>query len=432
MMPMTVMIILGVVGGVLWYRSPVVAPTVDKGQVSVGIPTSDDAPDKGGSGVPDDVTDASREDSELSFPPPLMDFPPPSVDLTGPKLGTQRVGPTREIGDIYQLYFHLPSFTLYMAVIEPGGMRSIWRLDQYGKAERVFAANMSPGEIRIFGDSKGVMYIQYNNPSRMVRTHDQFATWHEVLTDFGMFWQMADDGNKTVWGALHGYNRAVLYRSQDDGFSWEPWIDFQEVFPEFAVQYDEDDPRYRLRHLHGVIYNEKTGELIVGTGDVARYSFVSKDNGRTWEKLWDEGFTAWTAMSGGSRYLLGPDKLQGPGVVLYDAWEGTLKEVWNPGEYGYAGYTYSMVNVDGIYYIAFHTESNEVEDVLLKFGVIVSPDGEIWYPFLEWGPLGNQARTDIFLAPSPGAVYASVNGALYSFRPLDRTWFEDKEPFLGE
>ncbi len=88
-----------------------------------------------------------------------------------------------------------------------------------------------------------------------------------------------------------------------------------------------------------------------------------------------------------------------------------------------------MVNVDGIYYAAFHTESNEVEEIVPVFGVVVSPDGEIWYPFLEWGPLGNHARTDIWLSPSPRAVYASVNGALYSFRPLEKTWFEDKEPF---
>ena len=134
-------------------------------------------------------------------------------------------------------------------------------------------------------------------------------------------------------------------------------------------------------------------------------------------------------MSGGNRYLLGPDKLIGPGIALYDAQAGTLKEVFDPGAQGYAGYSYSIINVDGIYYAAFHTEANEVEEVVPKFGIVVSPDAETWYPFLEWGPLGNHARTDIWLAPSPGAVYASVNGALYSFRPLDPDWFADKTPF---
>src|SRR5690606_11701540 len=97
--------------------------------------------------------------------------------------------------------------------------------------------------------------------------------------------------------------------------------------------------------------------------------------------------------------------------------------------HGYAGYVYSMANVDGIYYAAVHTEANEVATVVPKFGIIVSPDGEKWYRFLEWGPLTNHARTDIWLTPAPGLVYASVNGALYAFRPLDKDWFADKQPF---
>ena len=38
-------------------------------------------------------------------------------------------------------------------------------------------------------------------------------------------------------------------------------------------------------------------------------------------------------------------------------------------------------------------------------------------------------RTDIWLASAPTVVYASVNGALYAFRPLDQEWFTDKKAF---
>lgn len=419
---------LGVVFIVL--RSPAVAPT---------DPTASLTPQEIAQIAAHEESTVGKEPLEETAPAkkpavqPTEPYVPPSSDgLTPGKLGTQRVPGTAGIGDVYQLYFDYPSFALFMAVIEPDGLRSVWRVDQHGKVERVFVANQQPGEIRIFGTSRGVLYVQYNNPSGMVRTSDGFKTWHDVQGNYGMFWQMADDGKDTVWATLHDYNTAILYKSPDKGFSWEPWIDFQELYPEFAVQYAQDDPRFKLRHLHSIIFNDKTQELIVGTGDVARFTVSTRDDGKTWEKIWDEGFTAWAPMSGGSRYLLGPDKLSGPGLAIYDAWERTTKEVWRPADYGYAGYTYSIANVDGIYYAAFHTEANEVAEKTPLFGIIVSPDGETWYPFLQYGPLGNHARTDIWLVSSPGALYASINGALYAFRPLEPAWFEDKTPFAKD
>lgn len=374
-------------------------------------------------------TEEAKQGSEQTVSRPVAYFPPPSTDLTGSKLGTQRVPGTADIGDVYQVYWHDVSQALYMAVIEPSRLRSIWRVAEDGAVERVFAANTAPGEIRIMGDGKGVMYVLHDNPTRVYRTADAFKTWHTVIENQELFWQIAHDGRKTVYGSLHGYNSAWLYRSPDDGFSWEPWIDFQKVLPADAVQYDPNDPRLRLRHLHGVIYNDKSDLLLVGTGDVARYTLESRDDGRTWKKVWDEGFTAWVQMSGGNRYLLCPDRLRGPGIALYDIWAGTVKEVWNPKPYNYAGYCYSIINVDAIYYAAFHTEANEVEEVVPKSGIIVSPDGEAWYPFLEWDPLSRHARTNIWLAAAPGRVYASLNGALYAFKPLADDWFASRQPF---
>ncbi len=366
---------------------------------------------------------------EVRIVEPVPYFPPPTVNLSGAKLGNQRVPGVSGAGDIHQLYFHTPSLTLFMAAIEPDGLRSIWKLTERGKAERVFAAGIGKGEISVFGDSRGRIYVQHDNPSRLYRSEDGLKTWRLVLKDYGSFWQMADDGNGTVYGAVHDWNRAILYRSSDDGFSWEPWLNFQELFPEYADRYDPSDDRYRLRHLHGVVYDRNKDQLIVGAGDVARFTFMSSDGGKTWRKIWDEGFTAAAQMSGGFRWLLGPDQLHGHGIALYDAEKETVREVWNPIPYNYAGYSYSLLNVNGIYYAAFHTEANEVETVVPKFGVIVSPDGEKWYRFLEWGPLGNHARTTVWLASAPTIVYASINGALYAFRPLEPSWFADQQPF---
>ncbi len=366
---------------------------------------------------------------ETTMAQPVAYFPPPTVDLTGSKLGNQRVPGTDAIGDIHKIVFHDPTQSLFMTVIEPDGMRSVWRLNEQGKTERVFAANPYQGEIDIQVDSKGILYVQYDNPWRLYRSKDGLKTWTEVMKDVGMFWQIADDGKGNVYGTMHEYNRAILYRSQDDGFTWEAWRDFQKIFPEYATRYDDTDTRYRLRHLHGLIVNDKTGAIIVGTGDVARFAFRSDDDGATWKKIWDEGFTASVAMSGGNRYLLGPDQLHGHGIALYDVAADTVKEVWNPIPHNYAGYTYSMINVDGIYYAAFHTEANEVESVVPKSGLIASPDGIAWYPFLEWAPLSHHARTNLWLASAPSRVYASLNGLLYAFTPLDREWFRTRDPF---
>ncbi len=355
-------------------------------------------------------------------------FPPPTTDLTGPKLGTQRVPGTSEIGDIHQMYFYAPGDVLFMTVTEPDGLRALWRLNANGKAERVMAASNGGGDLAIFNDSQGNLYFQHERPCKLYRSADGFKTWREVIQGPCMFWAMADDGKGTVYATLHDWNTATVYRSPDGGFSWEVWKDFQKLFPEYAAQYDSKDNRFKLRHLHDIIYDAANRLFIVGTGDVARFAMQSLDDGETWHKLWDEGFTAHLHIGNG-RYLLGPDQLHSHGIVLYDVKKGTVKEVWNPKAYGYAGYVYSMINAEGVYYAAIHTESNEVESVVPKFGVIASLDGERWYRFLEWGPLTHHARTDVMLANAPGVVYASVNGALYAFRPLDKKWFVGKEPF---
>lgn len=369
----------------------------------------------------------NRDERTVSEPVPYL--PPPTIDLTGRTLGRQRVPGIEKAGDVGKIYFHAPSQTLFMAVTEASGLRSVWKLVENGKIERVFAVSASAGEIRIDGDSNGVIYVQHDNPSRLFRSDDGLKNWKEVLNNFGMFWSIADDGNGTLYGTVHDWNTAVLYRSNDNGLTWAPWIDFQKLFPQYAQRYDPHDGRFLLRHLHGVIYDRNKHRLIVGTGDIARFALASDDDGASWRQVWDEGFTAAAPMSGGFRWLLGPDQLHGHGLAIYDAATDETREVWNPIPRNYAGYVYSLLNVNGIYYAGFHTEANEVDSLVPKFGIIVSPDGVAWYPFLEWGPLSNHARTNVWLTSGSNVVYASVNGALYAFRPLDAAWFADKTSF---
>lgn len=425
--------VLGVGAAVfLAVRTAPVKPPPNNGASSVGVlPTAEELVTVLPAGPPESsaTSQPMAPTEEQPGAPSVGYLPPPNRNLTGSTLGRQRVPLPDVISDIHQIYYHTPTLTLFMSVTEPDGRRSIWKLPENGKAERVLSASDQAGEISIFGDSKGVIYFQYDHPARLYRSADGLKTWYLVLKDYGSFWNIADDGNGMVYGGTHDVNRAILYRSPNDGFDWEPWIDFQQLFPQYAVTYREGDSRYLLRHLHEVVYDRHKQQLIVGTGDVARFAFMSPDDGKTWQKVWDEGFTSAIPMAGGFRWLLGPDQLHGHGLAVYDAEQGVTHEVWNPIPYNYAGYVYSLLNVDGIYYAAIHTEANEVGEVVPKFGIIASPDGETWYPFLEYGPLTNHARTNIWLASAPSYVYASVNGALYAFRPLDQDWFKDKSPF---
>ncbi len=355
--------------------------------------------------------------------------PQPGVNVLPPNpAGLRLLEFVPRIGDVTRLYYHAPSDKLFMAVIEPDGMRSIWMLGQDATFDRVLSQNKQPGEIFLGGDKRGNLYAGFENPGFVYRSADGGETWKLCARDLdGMFWEIADDGNGTLWGALHAWNKAILYRSEDDGASWQAWKDFQKIFPADAVTYAPGDDRYRLRHLHGVMYARD--QLFVGTGDVARYTLRSDDQGETWTKVWDEGFTAGVVTADGKSILFGPDKLRSHGLVVYDFDTQKVRQVWDPAPYNYSGYTYSVINFNGIYFVAFHVEANEVDSLTSKFGVIASPDTARWYPYFELGPLNHFARTDMYLAQVKDKVYMSLDGALYEFTPLDRWSFDLLKPF---
>lgn len=376
--------------------------------------------------APSDLTgDMERHTSAVSLPEL-----PPTLDLTGAKLGNQRIAAMDKIGDVYRVAWYDPSRTLFMAVVERDGMRSIWRLGRDGVPVRVMSFNRHSDDFSVAVDSQGVLYAQFENPGRLYRSADGGNTFEPVLTDTPMFWNIADDGHGTVYGGVHAINQAILYRSTDDGLTWHQWKDFQQLFPQYATTYAAGDSRYELRHLHSVYV--AGNKIFVGTGDVARYTFMSDDDGATWKQVWDEGFTAAASDDYGTRLVFGPDTLRRHGLAVYDSVTGQLQETWKPAPYNYSGYTYSIVQKAGVFYAAFHTETNEVTTVSPKFGVIVSLDGYRWYPFLEFGPLTNQATTTLFLAAADDRLYLSVNGSLYAFRPLTADWFSSHSPFPQE
>lgn len=369
--------------------------------------------------------------------PPMIPLPeeeepeplPPVFVHQKSSQGLMRVEFNPNIGDVFKIHYDTSSGNLFMASKEESGMRSIWRLSPDLEIVKVLEGNDNEGETFLQADSRGVLYAGFAHPGYLYRSDDQGETWEMVADDIGeTFWSIADDGAGTLWGALHAYNEAVLYRSADNGHTWEKWVDFHEVFPQYAVQYDENDRRLKLRHLHDVAYLD--GRLFVGTGDFIRMTLMSRDRGVTWREIWDEGFTAHVPLVNGSGLILGPDRLQARGLALYNLGDNKATQVWNPVPHGYAGYTYSMLEINGMYFAAFHIETTPVEGFVGKTGIIVSPNGGVWYPFLELDAVSNWARTDIFMAPRDRwSGYVTLNGALYIFEAPIGRWFDVHQAF---
>jgi len=331
------------------------------------------------------------------------------------------------IGKVFRLYYDKPTRALFMAVLEEDGLRSIWERFEDGTTKRVFLANRLPGDLFIFGMRNGDLFAEQTNPARIYRSTDHGETWNLVLRDEGVFWQIASRDDKNLYGTLWEYNTANLYRSNDGGGSWEVWKDFQKLFPDYATRYSPTDDRFKLRHLHAVLIHGKT--IYVGTGDQARFTFASSDQGEHWDKLWDEGFTAGVESADGQKILFGPDKLKAHGIAVYDLKKKTVTETWHPFPFGYAGYTYSMIRVGDVYYAAMHTEANEVTTYQPKYGLLASPNGTTWYALAEYGPISNTLGSTLYLAEGKGVIFISIDGNLFTFDPLKKDWFASHTPF---
>jgi hypothetical protein len=352
-------------------------------------------------------------------------------NLSWSQIEISKVEGVSELGKISNIHYYQPTESLFMSVIEPDGARCVWRRSKNGDLKKVFSVDdsLNPGDLTILSTQNNFLFVQHTNPDRVFRSSDNGESWTLIPNGSGIFWDIAQDQTGNLFATSWAYNEAKLYQSRDNGVTWKLFKDFQVLFPEYAVQYDEKDPRFKLRHLHGVFL--KDGAIYIGTGDVARFTFVSEDKGETWKQIWNEGFTAAVSSKEDNDILFGPDKLRSSGIALFDTQTQTLRETWHPKPNGYAGYTYSMTQVDGVYYVAIHTEANEISDYHPKYGLLASLDGERWYPLLEYGPVENTISSTMYVADGINEIFLSVDGELYSFAPLKETDFDRMKNFAS-
>ncbi len=334
----------------------------------------------------------------------------------------QQIDLGSDIKSVARILYHPQDQSLILSVREHNDQRSLWKRTKQDTMERILAHNTLDGDVFVNQNREGILFAWFNNPAKLYRSENHGETW-QFVADGLVFWTITEGDDGTLYAPLWEQNTATLYRSVDGGKSWQLWKDFQKLFPEHAVPYTKDDPRYKLRHLHDVIAHH--GTILVGTGDVARFTFRSEDGGVTWEKIWTEGPTAHTFLTD-TQVLLGPDQSRGRGFALYDFNTDKLEEVWDPSRAGYASYSYNMITVDGIAYAGIHNEPNSHADIQPRYGVVVSPDGKTWYPLITRGPVRNSDYTGVYLVAAPNAIYMSLDGTLYTLPPITREWFKDR------
>jgi len=252
-----------------------------------------------------------------------------------------------------------------------------------------------------------VYYAGINNPARLYRSENFGKTWKNVFHD-GIFWSMAHDGD-ILYGTLWSHNEPLLYRSLDNGNSWELWKDFSKIFPEYAVPYADGGDINKLRHLHDVVVVNEN--IYVGVGDVIRFTFKSTDNGETWDKIWDDGFTSHIIDAKNNRIILGGDMSHSRGIAVYNIETGETKNVWQP-EGTWQGYFFSLVEMNNVYYAATHIEAEK--DGVEKYGILESTDGEVWKPILVFED--DIGFSSLFLETDQTDLFVSHNGELFKLR----------------
>lgn len=277
------------------------------------------------------------------------------------------------------------------------------------KFVRVLKPQNTKDEIDGFIHSIGpYLYFDINNPRTFYRSADNGKTWEIILPTKETFWSMALGENGLYYGTAWSWDSPWLYVSDENGKNWEVWKDFKKIFPEYTEQYDNNGRSY-LRHLHDVAIHGNN--MLVGTGDLARFTLLSQDGGVSWKKIWNEGFTAHLFLPN-DRILLAGDKPSSP-MAIYNFKTKKTSIAWSPSNIGWSGYIYSLLEKDNKYYLASHIENG----VQLKYGVMGSCDGLNWRVIWELQPNKSPDYNTAFLADGPGKIiYLSLNGKLYQLQ----------------
>ena len=332
-------------------------------------------------------------------------------DISIKKINIEKIKLPEEIKKIDRIKYLNIKDKLLLIVQENDNKRALWSYSDNG-FKRLIKIPHELFNAFVHIDLKNNIYFESDNPHFFYRSDDYGKNWERILSPKEIFWSIFDTGEE-IYGGAWSFNSPDLYKSRDQGKIWEKWINFHEVFPEEAIQYNKEDERFKIRHLHDVLFYKEN--IILGLGDVTRLTVLSNDNGKSWKKIWDEGFVSHILIPKEDRVLLSSDIDGDFGIVSYSFENGDIKNVWNPSDYNWSGYIYSMLEKDNKYYASAQVENKNAK----KYGIIFSPDGDNWRSILEITPEADTLYTRVFLSDGPqNKIYLSLNGKLYMFNSL--------------
>ncbi|PIR93411.1 hypothetical protein COT99_00820 [Candidatus Falkowbacteria bacterium CG10_big_fil_rev_8_21_14_0_10_43_10] len=339
--------------------------------------------------------------------PALANKKYPDQCLIKKKIDLVKIKLPDDIAKIDRIEYFEADKKLLLIAQEADGQRALWSYQQ-NKFKRLIKIKHIFFNGFIEADSKNNIYFMTNEPNFIYKSSDYGKSWRLVQGDPPPFWGIADAGGGIMYGSAWTFNSPIIYKSYDQGDSWQVWKNFSKIFPQEAIKYATGDERFKIRHLHDIAYRDNS--LIVGTGDITRQTVLSDDNGDNWRQIWNEGFTSYVFAPAENSIFFGSDKNGGYGIAGYSFNTKKTNRVWNPLICDWSGYIYSMIEKNGRYYAAVHNENSNS----LKYGILMSEDRQNWRPILEIMPDKQEFQSDAFIAGGlDDIIYVSLNDFLY-------------------
>jgi hypothetical protein len=196
------------------------------------------------------------------------------------------------------------------------------------------------GVVGIFEDYKFNIYVSFYN-GKIWRSEDDGKSWEIVayIDDSVPSTNWADMKNGSILAACWTGNRPYIYRSDQEGRlnSWYLWLNFTEIFPEYAYPAYTENDWYAIRHIHSIVYESERNEFLVSFGDIKRGIVkLIGDNAKSsssWQWIFEtDGPTGKLIFE--DRILWAMDRWVP--LLLYNRTTGTCRYVLNPEENKYS------------------------------------------------------------------------------------------------
>lgn len=230
---------------------------------------------------------------------------------------------------------------------------------------------------------QGSLLLWRQDTRKLFRSPDDGATLTEIVPDRGAFnstvdfnpaWNFATNDSIMMlaeYGGINPLNGRYIYRSVDDGVSWQTALDADTL---------TGDADRKITHWHTIGYHAATNRWIAASGDgqKRRWILFSADAGATWQSLipnemifsqpvvfLDYGDPQWLLTGGDDSISVGKlNVLTGERMSVFN--DVSRKPLHT--------YFFDLRKIDGLFY-AFHATTNAT---VFDHGIFVSEDGENW------------------------------------------------------